>query len=178
MRKLKVTEMGRLPVEQFKQAKKLPLVLVLDNIRSVYNVGSMLRTADAFRVAHVCLCGITAVPPSAEIHKTALGAEDSVDWTYYKTTAEALKQLKSANYTLLAVEQIAESIPLNRWKAEKNQKYALVVGNEVKGVEQEAVDLCDYALEIPQYGTKHSLNVANSASIVLWECFRQLQNFE
>ena len=170
MRKLKVTEMGRLTVEQFKQAKKLPLVLVLDNIRSVYNVGSMLRTVDAFR--------ITAVPPSAEIHKTALGAEDSVDWTYYKTTAEALKQLKSANYTLLAVEQIAESTPLNRWKAEKNQKYALVVGNEVKGVEQEAVDLCDYALEIPQYGTKHSLNVANSASIILWECFRQLQNFE
>ena len=178
MRKLRTIEMKRLSVEEYHEAEKTPLIVILDDVRSMHNVGSVFRTADAFRVAHVCLCGITAVPPSAEIHKTALGAEDSVDWTYYKTTAETLKQLKSANYTLLAVEQIAESTPLNRWKAEKNQKYALVVGNEVKGVEQEAVDLCDYALEIPQYGTKHSLNVANSASIVLWECFRQLQNFE
>lgn len=177
MRKLKVTELGRLTVDEFKTAEKLPLALVLDNIRSVYNVGSMLRTADAFRVARVCLCGITAQPPSAEIHKTALGAEDSVDWTYYETTEQAVDRLKAEGYILLAVEQVEGSIPLNQWHANHHAKYALVVGNEVKGVGQHVVDLCDAALEIPQYGTKHSLNVANSAAIVLWECFRQLNQF-
>ena len=177
MRKLKVTELGRLTVDEFKTAEKLPLALVLDNIRSVYNVGSMLRTADAFRVARVCLCGITAQPPSAEIHKTALGAEDSVDWTYYETTEQAVALLKAEGYILLAVEQVEGSIPLNQWHANRHAKYALVVGNEVKGVGQHVVDLCDAALEIPQYGTKHSLNVANTAAIVLWECFRQLNQF-
>lgn len=171
MRKLKVTELNRISVSQFKEAKKLPLVLVLDNIRSVYNVGSIFRTADAFRIEKIYLCGITAKPPMPEIHKTALGAEDAVEWIYCSDTSEAISQLRQQNYWILAVEQVENSIKLNHWQLD-NRPVTLVVGNEVKGVQQEIVDLCDNSLEIPQFGTKHSLNVANTAAIVMWEYFR------
>lgn len=168
MRKLKVTELGRISVDEFKQAKKLPLVIVLDDIRSVYNVGSIFRTSDAFRVAKIILCGITAQPPMAEIHKTALGAEDSVEWEYFADAIEAINTLHNQGYYVMAVEQVENSVKLNEWTPANDCPYALVLGNEVKGVQQRIVDLCDQSLEIPQYGTKHSLNVANTASIVIW----------
>lgn len=175
MRKLKVTELGRISVEQFKTVEKLPLVIVLDNIRSVYNVGSIFRTADAFRIRKIVLCGITGCPPQAEIHKTALGAEDSVEWSYCKDTLQAVEALKAEGYRVMAVEQVAGSVKLDRWKAAEDCPYALILGNEVKGVQQSVVDQCDESLEIPQFGTKHSLNVANTAAIVMWEYFRQKQ---
>ena len=181
-RKLKITEMGRISVEQFHQADKLPLVVVLDGVRSLYNVGSVFRTSDAFRVSEVILCGITATPPNAEIHKTALGAEDSVNWRYFKDTMEAVATLRSEGYTLLAIEQCegstmlqdfrpiiskgSESLP-SRGDLE-GSKYAVILGNEVKGVQQEVVDACDGCLEIPQFGTKHSMNVSVTAGIVIW----------
>lgn len=161
-------------VASFKEAKKLPLVMVLDNIRSLHNVGSVLRTADAFRVEKVYMCGITAVPPSPEIHKTALGAEDSVAWEYAESTLSVVEQLKSAGYTILAVEQVEGSETLGKYSFAPGQRYALVMGNEVKGVQQQVVDACHQALEIPQYGTKHSLNVSVTAGIVMWEIARQL----
>ena len=174
MRKLKVTEMGRLSVEEYHAAEKTQLVVVLDHIRSLYNVGSVLRTADAFRLAGVCLCGITAVPPHPEIHKTALGAEDSVDWRYFKDTLDAVKWLKQAGYEVLAVEQCEGSTMLNNFQVERGKRYAIVLGNEVKGVQQAVVDECNGCLEIPQYGTKHSMNVSVTAGIVIWELFKQL----
>lgn len=174
MRKLKVTEMGRLSVEEYHAAEKTQLVVVLDHVRSLYNVGSVLRTADAFRLAGVCLCGITAVPPHPEIHKTALGAEDSVDWRYFKDTLDAVKWLKQAGYEVLAVEQCEGSTMLNNFQVEHGKRYAVVLGNEVKGVQQAVVDECDGCLEIPQYGTKHSMNVSITAGIVIWELFKQL----
>jgi tRNA G18 (ribose-2'-O)-methylase SpoU len=151
------------------------VVVVLDNIRSLHNVGAVFRTADAFRLAGLCLCGITACPPSAEIHKTALGAEDSVDWTYYPHTLDAVRHLRDEGYVILAVEQVEGSLSLPRFRVDATQRYALVLGNEVKGVEQAVVDAADAALEIPQYGTKHSLNVSVSAGIVMWELERQLR---
>ncbi len=172
MRKLKVTELNRLTVDQFKESEKLPLVVVLDNIRSMYNVGSVFRTADAFRIEKIILCGITAVPPMAEIHKTALGAEDSVEWVYCNDTVTAVEQLREEGYYTMAVEQVENSIKLDRWQPLEGRRYALVVGNEVKGVQQKVVDLCHASLEIPQFGTKHSLNVSNTASIVMWEFAR------
>lgn len=173
-RKLTVEELGRMSAEEFRQAEKLPLVVVLDNVRSLHNVGSVFRTADAFRLAGICLCGITACPPSAEIHKTALGAEDSVAWQYFRNTPDAVAWLRDEGYDIVAVEQVEGSIGLDKWHAAPSHRYALVLGNEVKGVGQDVVDAADYAVEIPQFGTKHSLNVSVTAGIVMWEMARQL----
>ena len=172
MRKLTVEELNRIDIDTFKQADKLPLIMVLDNIRSLHNVGSVLRTADAFRLEAVYMCGITAVPPSPEIHKTALGAEDAVRWQYFADTLEAVNQLKASGYTVLAVEQVEGSLNLGHFSFEPGKRYALVMGNEVKGVQQAVVDACHQALEIPQYGTKHSMNVSVTAGIVMWEVER------
>lgn len=172
MRKLTVEDMHRIDVETFKQSEKLPLVMVLDNVRSLHNVGSVLRTADAFRIEAVYMCGITATPPSAEIHKTALGAEDSVNWQYFEDTMLAVDKLKNEGYTVLAVEQVEGSLKLGNFAFEPQKKYALIMGNEVKGVRQDVVDACHQALEIPQYGTKHSMNVSVTAGIVMWEVER------
>lgn len=174
MRKLTVEDLQRIDIDTFRRAEKLPLVMVLDNVRSLHNVGSVLRTADAFRLATVYMCGITATPPSAEIHKTALGAEDSVSWTYCADTLEAVVRLQAEGYVVLAVEQVEGSEKLGTFRFDPRKKYALVMGNEVKGVRQDVVDRCDAALEIPQYGTKHSMNVSVTAGIVMWEAFRQL----
>ena len=168
MRKLHVTEMGRISVDEFKEARKLPLVVVMDHVRSLYNVGSVFRTADAFRLEGVVLCGITATPPHPEIHKTALGAEDSVRWTYEKDTLKTVKDLQAEGYTVLAIEQCEGSTMLQSFVPEEGKKYAVVMGNEVKGVQQEVVDACDGCLEIPQFGTKHSMNVSVTAGIVMW----------
>lgn len=162
-------------VSEFKEADKLPLAVVLDNVRSLHNVGSVLRTADAFRLEGVWLCGITACPPSPEIHKTALGAEDSVEWHYEADTLAAVAALHRAGYTVLAVEQVEGSLTLGSFRPEPGRRYALVLGNEVKGVQQAVVDAADHALEIPQYGTKHSLNVSVTAGIVMWELARQMR---
>jgi tRNA G18 (ribose-2'-O)-methylase SpoU len=173
MRKLKITELNRLTPEAFKQAEKIPLVVVLDNVRSLHNVGSVFRTSDAFRVAAVYLCGITATPPQAEIHKTALGAEDSVDWTYFENTLDAVRQLKAAGFHVAAVEQAENSISLENFELPAS-KYAIVLGNEVHGVDQEVMNACDSCIEIPQFGTKHSLNVSVTAGIVTWTFFSSL----
>ena len=169
MRKLKITELNRLTNEEYKETDKIPLTIVLDNVRSLHNVGSVFRTSDAFLIEQIYICGITSTPPHAEIHKTALGAEDSVSWKYYEETAQALYDLKKEGYTLLAIEQAEGSTMLGEMKLAKGKKYAVVFGNEVKGVQQSVVDSCDTCIEIPQYGTKHSLNVAVCAGIVLWE---------
>jgi len=176
MRKLRTIEMSRLSVEEFKEAPKLPLVVVLDNVRSLYNVGSVFRSGDAFRVESIYLCGITATPPNAEIHKTALGGEDSVDWKYFATTEEAVNQLKADSYFVYSIEQVEGSTKLQRLETEQGQRYAVVFGNEVKGVSQSVVDLCDGCLEIPQFGTKHSLNVSVTAGIVIWEFLKKMKN--
>lgn len=178
MRKLKVTEMGRMSVAEFKSSEKMPLTVVLDDVRSLYNVGSVFRSCDAFRVEAVWLCGITATPPHAEIHKTALGAEDSVSWRYFDTAIEAVNLLKAGGVTVLAVEQCEGSTMLGDFRPNPGQRYAVVLGNEVKGVRQEVVDACDGCLEIPQYGTKHSLNVSVTAGIVVWHfCNALAQDF-
>ena len=176
MRKINNDELTRLSVEDFREADKMPLVVVLDHIRSCNNVGSVFRTSDALLVSKICLCGITAQPPDREIHKTALGAEDSVDWEYFKTTQEAVEMLRKDGYTIIAIEQVEQSIPLNEYMPEEGEKLALIFGNEVKGVQQEVVNLCDKTIEIPQYGTKHSFNIAVSAGIVLWDLFNKLRH--
>ena len=168
MRKLKTIEMQRLSVEQFKEAGKLPLVVVLDNVRSLYNVGSVFRSCDAFRVEAVYLCGITATPPNAEIHKTALGGEDSVAWRYFSTPEEAVEELKEKGYFVYSIEQVEGSTKLQNLQLNLEQRYAVVFGNEVKGVKQSVVDASDGCLEIPQFGTKHSMNVSVTAGIVIW----------
>lgn len=168
MRKLKTIEMHRLSVDEFQQADKLPLTVVLDDVRSLYNVGSVFRSCDAFRVERICLCGITAAPPHPEIHKTALGAEDSVAWEHYDSATECVDRLKASGYVLCAVEQCEGSTMLQNFKPEEGKRYAVILGNEVKGVRQEVVDSCDLCLEIPQFGTKHSLNVSVTAGIVVW----------
>lgn len=168
-RKLNTEEIIRLTPEEFKETPKIPLVVILDNVRSLHNVGSVFRTSDAYCVKKVILCGITATPPNAEIHKSALGAEFSVDWEYYKETTEAVNELKQAGYTILAIEQAHDSINMDTFKAEKENKYAVILGNEVKGVQQSVIDLSDGCLELPQFGTKHSLNVSVTAGIVIWE---------
>jgi len=168
-RKLNTEEIIRLTPEEFKETPKIPLVVILDNVRSLHNVGSVFRTSDAYCVEKVILCGITATPPNAEIHKSALGAEFSVDWEYYKETTEAVNELKQAGYTMLAIEQAHDSINMDTFKAEKGNKYAVILGNEVKGVQQSVIDLSDGCLELPQFGTKHSLNVSVTAGIVIWE---------
>lgn len=176
MRKLRTIEMKRLTVEEFHDAEKLPLVVVLDDVRSMYNVGSVFRTSDAFRVEKLCLCGITSTPPHPEIHKTALGAEDSVEWTYCKTALDAVSQLKKQGYTVFSIEQVEGSTPLPSFHAKQGQKYAVVFGNEVKGVHQEVVDASDGCLEIPQLGTKHSMNVSVTAGIIIYQFARDLLN--
>ena len=168
MRKLKITELNRLSKEEFKTVEKIPLIVVLDNVRSLHNVGSIFRTSDAFLLEAVYLCGITATPPHPEIHKTALGAEDTVAWSYFEHTTEAVKQLKSTGYAVWAVEQAQGSVSLRDFKWDRTQKLAVVFGNEVKGVEQEVIDLCAGCIEIPQFGTKHSLNVSVAAGVVVW----------
>lgn len=175
MRKLTVEELNRMDIEEFHQSEKLPLIIVLDNIRSLHNVGSVFRTADAFRLQGVWLCGITACPPAAEIHKTALGAEDSVSWEYFEDTLDAVKRLQRKGYEVLAVEQVEGSLKLNTFRIDPAKRYALILGNEVKGVRQDVVDAADAALEIPQYGTKHSMNVSVTAGIVMWEFERQMR---
>jgi tRNA G18 (ribose-2'-O)-methylase SpoU len=175
MRKLDNEELSRLSVEDFKQADKMPIVVVLDHVRSCNNVGSVFRTSDALLIQKIYLCGITATPPDKEIHKTALGAENTVDWEYYKTTEEALEILKINGYTLIAIEQVEGSIALNDYQHQPGEKLALIFGNEVKGVQQEVVNLCDKTIEIPQFGTKHSFNIAVSAGIVLWDLFNKLR---
>ncbi len=166
--------MERLTIEEFQEAEKLPLVVVLDDVRSMHNVGSVLRTADTFRVEAVYLCGITSTPPAAEIHKTALGAEDSVSWRYFTTAVEAVSELQQQGYTVYSVEQVEHSTKLQRFQAERGRKYAVVLGNEVKGVHQEVVDASDGCLEIPQLGTKHSMNVSVTAGIVIYKFAEQL----
>lgn len=168
MRKLKITELNRLTVEEFSESKKFPLVIVLDNIRSLLNVGSVFRTADAFLSEAVYLCGITSTPPNAEIHKSALGAENSVRWKYFENTLDAVQELRKEGYTVLAVEQAEGSTMLDTFTPELGKKYALILGNEVKGVQQSVVDASDGCLEIPQFGTKHSLNVSITAGIIIW----------
>lgn len=168
--------MNRLTTEAFKVSRKIPLVVVLDHVRSLNNVGSVFRTSDAFRVEAIYLCGITACPPHAEIHKTALGAEESVDWFYFKDTMEAVEKLKAEGYVVCAIEQAEGSTMLDKLLLDKTKKYAVILGNEVKGVQQNVVDNCDMCVEIPQYGTKHSLNVSVTAGIVIWDFFQQLSD--
>lgn len=193
MRKLRTIEMNRLTVEEFKEAEKLPLIVVLDDVRSLYNVGSVFRSCDAFRVEAVYLCSITATPPNAEIHKTALGGEDSVDWEYFKTTEEAVEKLKQKGFFIYSIEQVEGSTKLQnlpeahsnivRTASESEKKensslpsgYAVIFGNEVKGVKQNIVDMSDGCLEIPQFGAKHSLNVSVTAGIVVWEFAKLLK---
>lgn len=175
MRKLKNSELDRLSVQEFKKTEKLPVVVVLDNIRSLNNIGSVFRTSDAFLVERIHLCGITAKPPHKEIHKTALGATESVDWTYTESIEELVRELKEEGRIILAVEQADKSISLGNFQPEPAQKYAVVFGNEVKGVQQGVIDLSDECLEIPQYGTKHSLNISVSCGIVLWDLFSKLR---
>ncbi len=174
MQKKSIFDLNRISVDSFHQKEKLPLVIVLDNIRSVYNVGSIFRTCDAFLIECIYLCGITGKPPHVEIHKTALGAEQSVDWVYFKDTMDAVKDLQSKGYEVWSIEQVHESVSLEDFQVQKNHKYAVVFGNEVKGVRQDVVDESKGSIEIPQYGTKHSLNVAISAGIVIWDFFKKL----
>lgn len=178
MRKLSVTELGRIDVDQFRKSSKLPLTIILDDVRSLYNVGSVFRTSDAFRIERIILCGITATPDNSlvEIHKTALGAEESVEWIYSNDCVSVVKELNDKGYVTIAVEQVEGSQKLNDFKVESDCSYALVLGNEVKGVNQKVVDNCRLSLEIPQYGTKHSLNVSVTAGLVIWEFFKQLKD--
>lgn len=168
--------MQRLTVEEFREAEKLPLVVVLDDVRSMHNVGSVFRTGDAFRIEAVCLCGITSTPPMAEIHKTALGAEDSVSWRYFTTAMEALESLKADGYEVYSVEQAHGSTLLQHFEPVIGRKYAVILGNEVKGVHQEVVDRSDGCLEIPQFGTKHSMNVSVTAGIIIWHFAQMIIN--
>jgi 23S rRNA (guanosine2251-2'-O)-methyltransferase len=174
MRKLLNKELGRKSIEQFRRSEKSPFVIVLDNIRSHYNVGSVFRTADAFLTDRIYLCGITARPPHRELRKTALGATESVEWIYYESTMDAIRYLKSEDYYIIGIEQTEGSVPLQDLPVKKGEKYALVFGHEVKGVQQEVIDQCDMCVEIPQFGTKHSFNIAVSAGIVLWEMSKRL----
>jgi len=174
MRKLENSELDRKSIEDFKKSDKTPLILVLDDIRSLHNIGSVFRTADAFLIEKIILCGITATPPNKEIHKTALGATETVAWEHHENVLEVIENLKKENVLTLAIEQVESAIFLQDFKVEKDQKYALVFGNEVYGVAQEAVAICDGCIEIPQLGTKHSLNIAVSAGIVVWDLFQKL----
>jgi tRNA G18 (ribose-2'-O)-methylase SpoU len=173
MRKLRNEELNRLTVDQFKASKKIPVTVVLDNVRSQHNIGSVFRTVDAFRLEKILLCGITATPPHREIHKTALGATESVSWEYHKSTLDAISELRKKQYRIISVEQTENTITLQQFRLVQGTAYALVFGHEIKGVDQSIVDLSDACLEIPQYGTKHSLNIAVAAGIVLWEVFKQ-----
>jgi tRNA G18 (ribose-2'-O)-methylase SpoU len=174
MRKLKNSELDRLEVAQFKKAKKSPITIVLDNIRSLHNIGSVFRSSDAFLVKKIYLCGITACPPNNEIRKTALGSTESVDWEYAEQTLDVVRMLKKKQVKICSVEQAEHSVMLNRFTPEADTEYAFVFGNEVKGVAQEVVDISDLVIEIPQYGTKHSLNISVSAGLVIWDVFSKM----
>ena len=174
MRKLENSELERKSIEAFKKSDKTPLILILDDVRSLHNIGSVFRTADAFLIEKIYLCGITATPPNKEIHKTALGATETVTWEHQNSVLDVIQKLKKENVTTLAIEQVESAIFLQDFKVNQNQKYALVFGNEVHGVSQEAVALCDGCIEIPQLGTKHSLNISVSAGIVVWDLFQKL----
>ena len=175
MRKLKNSELDRLDVKQFKDADKTPVIIVLDNIRSLNNIGSVFRTADAFLIEKIYLCGITAQPPHKDIHKTALGATDSVAWEYAENTLDVLQRLKKENIKTIAIEQAENAVFLNDFKTKPNEKYALIFGNEVKGVSQEVVSASDVIIEIPQYGTKHSLNISVSVGVVVWDFWAKIK---
>lgn len=175
MRVKHVTELNRKSIEEYNQTKKIPLILLLDNIRSLNNIGAIFRSSDAFRIEKIILCGITATPPHNDIHKTALGAEDSVPWEYSDNIISTIEILKNRGYIISALELTTNSISLDKVTILREKKYALIVGNEVKGVQQEVVDLCDMAIEIPQEGTKHSLNVSVATAITLWEFYKQLK---
>ena len=172
---MKITELNRISAEEFKKADKLPLVVILDNVRSLHNIGSVFRTSDAFRVECIYLCGITATPHHPEMHKTALGAEFTVDWKYVNNAVEAVDNLRQEGYVVFSIEQAENSIMLENIQLEQGKRYAVVLGNEVKGVQQEVIDHSDGCIEIPQYGTKHSLNVSVTAGIVIWDLFKQLK---
>lgn len=174
MRKLRNSELNRLSVEEYQATEKTPLVVVLDNIRSCNNIGSVFRTSDALLIEKIYLCGITATPPNKDIHKTALDAEKSVAWKYLEETEDAVAELQNAGYKVFAIEQVENSILLPRFKPQKGEKIAVVFGNEVKGVQQNVVNICDGSIEIPQFGTKHSFNISVSAGIVLWDLFQKL----
>ncbi|MBP7496971.1 MAG: RNA methyltransferase [Bacteroidales bacterium] len=171
MRKLKNSELNRISAEEYKTADKTPVVIVLDNVRSLYNVGSVFRTADAFRVEQICLCGITGKPPHPEIHKSALGATDAVDWIHYSETIDCIKVLKLKGYTIVAIEQAEGSIDLQNFKPDTEKKYAFIFGNEIKGVSDDIMESLDMCIEIPQFGSKHSFNIAVSTGIVMWHYF-------
>ena len=175
MRKLANSELNRLDIEQFKKAEKTPLIVILDNVRSLNNIGSVFRTCDAFLIEKIYLCGITATPPNKEIHKTALGATDSVAWEYEENTLSAVEKLKEQGVYIISIEQAENSTMLNDFQPNGKQKYAIIFGNEVKGVEQEVVSASDEVIEIPQYGTKHSLNISVSAGIAIWELAMKLR---
>lgn len=175
MKKLILDELNRINVEEFKSAEKTPIIIVLDDIRSLHNIGSVFRTSDAFLIEKIYLCGITATPPNKEIHKTALGATESVDWVYAKNVMDVVNQLKQEQVEIYSVEQVEKSIMLNDFTVATDKKYALVFGNEVKGVQQEVIDASAGVIEIPQLGTKHSLNISVSAGIVVWDLFQKLQ---
>jgi len=177
MKKLSMEELDRLSVGDFKKTEKSPITLVLDNVRSLNNVGSAFRTADAFRIEKIFLCGITGTPPHRDIQKTALGATESVDWEYCLNTSEAIEKLKASNYRLCALEQVENSVKLNDFSPEKGKKYALIFGNEVFGVEEEVLKACHQVLEIPQLGTKHSLNISVSLGIAVWDLMVKLEQF-
>ena len=168
-------ELHRISVQEFKEAEKLPLTVVLDNVRSQNNIGSVFRTGDAFRVERIYLCGICSTPPHRDIHKTALGAEDSVDWTYYEESIDCVRELKEQEYKVYAIERVDDSVMLNALSENMGDRIAVIFGNEVEGVQEELLPLCDGSIEIPQQGTKHSLNVSCAAAIVLWEFFKILK---
>lgn len=174
MRKLKNNELGRISVDEFKSITKTPLIIVLDNIRSLNNIGSVFRTSDAFLIEKIYLCGISATPPNKDIHKTALGATESVDWEYAEETLEVVQQLQTENVQVLAIEQAENSTKLDDFFPKKNQKYAIVMGNEVKGVQQKVVNAADLCVEIPQLGTKHSLNISVTTGVVIWDLFTKM----
>ena len=174
MRKLKNSELDRLSVDAFKEAKKTPIIIVLDNIRSLNNIGSVFRTSDAFLIEKIYLCGITATPPHKDMHKTALGSTDTVDWEYTENTIDLVNKLKADNVTICAIEQAENATMLDAFKTKPNTKYALVFGNEVKGVAQDVVSASDEIIEIPQFGTKHSLNISVSCGVVVWDVFSKL----
>tara|TARA_B110000503_G_scaffold26059_1_gene41073 strand:- start:223 stop:750 length:528 start_codon:yes stop_codon:yes gene_type:complete len=175
MRKLKNNELGRISVDEFKIIQKTPLIVVLDNIRSLNNIGSVFRTSDAFLIEKIYLCGICATPPNKDIHKTALGATESVAWEYVEDTLTLVEKLKAENIKVLAIEQAQNSTKLNTFYPKKNEKYAIVMGNEVKGVQQEVVNAADLCIEIPQLGTKHSLNISVTTGVVIWDLFSKMQ---
>ncbi len=178
MKKLSIEEINRIDVELFKKVEKLPVVIILDNIRSQYNIGSIFRTCDAFRISELLLCGITATPPSREIEKSALGATKSVNWQYFEETYNAISYCKALDYTIIAIEQTTESIDIRLFNFIRNKKYAFVLGNEICGISNEVLKQCDYGIEIPQFGTKHSFNVSVTSAIVIYDYFIKSQSFK